>query len=475
MESWLNRENINTLGFSCGRKNGKSSWLALLIISALHEKGPLHKRNMEICIGSPSQHLSLILSKYVSQIVEASGIKGIETKKHPLPHRIEGHNKSTCFLLPGDKNPSGAHGFSANFAILDEAGLFEAKAEDYWASFESALGATGGYFAAIGTRLTGELFNSFLGEPIPNKVVFNYSAPITADIHDPKTWKLANPSLQKTKKDTKGFKSYDYLNSASEKAKLNPRSEQYFRSHELNQKVEDQLTTIITLSQYKKCVVNELPEKKGPVYIGFDPGENTSFTAATLFWPETGRMEFRTAWPQVPSLQEREKQYNAHTIFTKIHDNGEMVLLGGQLTDNTAFLDMLARELQGQRIGGFAVDTWKKYQTIENVEGTVFDSVEITWLKNTYGDSPVSQTNQIRTFREYVHEDKIKYLNSHSFMYSISKSKIGFGRSSLERLEKTMHDDLVVTSIAAVRIAHLLFKPDREVRMPVMTDNLANV
>ena len=61
-----------------------------------------------------------------------------------------------------------------------------------------------------------------------------------------------------------------------------------FLSLDLNLPQAPTREMIFTLSDYQGCVVDELPERQGPVVVGLDCGEATSGTAAFAIWPETG-------------------------------------------------------------------------------------------------------------------------------------------------------------------------------------------
>ena len=52
---------------------------------------------------------------------------------------------------------------------------------------------------------------------------------------------------------------------------------------------------ICEIDDWRACEVEALPAREGPVYVGADMGGPVSLSAATMYWPATGRFELTCA------------------------------------------------------------------------------------------------------------------------------------------------------------------------------------
>ncbi len=79
-----------------------------------------------------------------------------------------------------------------------------------------------------------------------------------------------------------------------------------FRLLARNERVqEDNRDILIGLDDWLKCEVDVLLPKRGPVVIGLDLGGSASMSAASYFWPESGRLETYGTFPGQPGLDAR--------------------------------------------------------------------------------------------------------------------------------------------------------------------------
>ena len=89
----------------------------------------------------------------------------------------------------------------------------------------------------------------------------------------------------------------------------------------------------MTLHDWQSCVhePEDMPERGGRVWVGFDAGSSASMSAWVALW-ESGRMEAWAALPSVPDLRTRGKQDGVGSLYLSMQAGGELVTYGGRVT-----------------------------------------------------------------------------------------------------------------------------------------------
>ena len=108
-----------------------------------------------------------------------------------------------------------------------------------------------------------------------------FAAAADCALDDEDSWHAANPGLGT-------IKSLSYMRDMSRRALASPADQRSFRALDLNSPVDPGKEPICTVSDYQACVVSELPERSGVVYIGFDLGGSASMTALSAFLANVG-------------------------------------------------------------------------------------------------------------------------------------------------------------------------------------------
>ena len=85
----------------------------------------------------------------------------------------------------------------------------------------------------------------------------------------------------------------------------------------------------------------DLPPAQGMYCLGLDLSSGWAQTAAAACYPETGRCDFLTAFPRIPSLQERGTRDSVGDDYEHMARDGDLVCVGERTVDVAAFLRIL--------------------------------------------------------------------------------------------------------------------------------------
>ena len=438
---------VQTALLSIARKCGKSSLLGLLLGSKLDPASPLYGgptwRGLAITINA---RLAGILSDIVMQIAASSNLPFREVKGNRP--RIESVGGAQLDFLTAGRGA--AHGGDASWSVLDEAGLMTAARDrNVWDSAQSSVSASGGKSIILGTRLRGDLFESSLDQMrrgIEGVQGLEFTVAPDCDIMDEKVWRQGNPSLG-------SIKSLSYMRRTALAAADDPSRQPSFRAHDLNAIAEDDSETIVSLTDWKQIEtpLDDLPPRKGRVWMGFDAGGSASMTAAVLLW-ESGRMEAMAAFPARPSIEERGKSDGVGDLFARMVRRRELLLLGNKEMDRAEFLRLLADRVVDFELAGCGADRYRRTEVVVAAEGTPFAEVGWSW-RGTGASATADGSFDVRSFQSAVLRGEISVADgSLLWPYSIASSRLRFdqaGNPALDRSRSRARQDVVSAAIIA--------------------------
>ena len=327
------------------RKNGKSALCATVALG--HLVGPLRVPGFRAAVASISKEKAAELRNQVEAIALASGLD-ITVRRSPNPGTISSAY-GKLETLSSDRHAG--HSSSFDLVLVDETGLLPERARDFVAGLRSSISAKGGRIIHISIRGDGPMMSELLDNPtVPSQI---YAAPSGCELDDRDAWHAANPGL------SDGIKQISYLENEAERVRSTPGDEATFRAYDLNQHLSPSVEMICDPSDLTNCFVDsdQLPERLGDVYVGFDIGEATSATAAVAIWPLTGRTEFFLAFGAVPDLATRGRRDDAP--YLDMQARGELRTYPGRVVKPSAFLGDLQTALSGSRIARVAADSYK--------------------------------------------------------------------------------------------------------------------
>ena len=327
---------------SCARKNGKSSLIAAVLLAYL--VGPLNVPNFHAVTISLQGNLAGELRENMKLIAEASGIdQDLDIRSTPFPGLVIGKNGARVDFLNASEATGNA--ISCDLVIVDEAGLLKEKLRDMWEATLQSIAARSGRLWAISIRGDGPMFRELIQrKEQPGVFGFEYNASEDCELTDVEAWRAANPGLDL------GIKGFDYMEHMAKRAATNAAYAPAFLAKDLNHPLDPSRHMIVSVSQYKNCLVDILPDKDGPAFVGFDLGSSTSMSGCAVYWPVAGRLEVWGAWPAEPNLERRGKDDSKGTLYLQMHERGELTLFPGAILNVNEFVRDAKIKLKDARV-----------------------------------------------------------------------------------------------------------------------------
>lgn len=432
--------NSHESALSCGRKNAKSAICAVLGLGFL--VGPLRRPGFRMAIASLSKEKANELRTQIEQIGTASKLKELYYRRSPYPGRIESLTGS-IEILSSDRNAG--HSSSFDLVVVDECGIFPEKARELLAGLRSSVSAKAGRIIHISVRGDSLLFDEILLNPMTVTAIYE-SAP-DCELNDRTAWAASNPGLGT-------IKAISYMAAESQRVKHVPSDEPNFRAFDLNCRLDPTKEMIFSPDDIRACFVDELPPRKGPVYLGLDCGEATSSTACFAIWPATGRCEMRMAFGDIPSLRERAKMDGCDYVL--MEKRGELKTYPGRVTPVKEFMADVAADLVGCRVSKIAADGYKDKEIQDYL-----DRANLRWPREFRRVGAGKDGGaDVRAFQRLVLTRKLKMRPSLALSSAIASSTIHRdqnGNPGLDKRKSRGRIDLLSAAVIAGGLAEAHF------------------
>ena len=345
---------IREAGLSVARKNGKSGLIALLLLC--HLVGPLRSTGWRALVVSLTGRLAMELWQAMQAICHYNGLPA-EFKRTPQPGIAIGLNDTRVDFLAADR--ATGHAVGADLAIIDEAGLLQEKERGLWNAMLSSVSGRDGKLICISIRGDGPMFGELAGRRDSQRVHFvEFAADPRMALDNEAAWHAANPGL------ATGIKSANYMRDMAERAMASPNDQAAFAAYDLNLPQEPSRELILSVSDWQACLVDDLPPREGLCCLGVDLGGSTSMTAAVAYWPDSGRLEVRGAFPSVPSLTARGDRDGVGGLYERMRSRGELKIYPGRVTNLPLWFDDLATWLGGQEVR-VALDRYRQAEAVD--------------------------------------------------------------------------------------------------------------
>ena len=314
------------------------------------------------------------------------------------------------------------------------------------------MSAKGGRIIHISVRGDSPLFGEVLDNPAT--VARVHAAPDGCAIDDQAAWALANPGL------AAGIKQAGYMGHEVNRIRSGaPGDEPSFRAYDLNQNLSPTREMILSPDDLRSCFVDELPERSGDCFLGFDFGEATSSTAACAVWPLTGRMETWQAFGDVPSLAKRGKRDSAP--YVEMERRGELRTYPGRVVRPELFLSDLQTDLAGCHVAAAAADSYKDSEIKD-----FLDRAAIRWpISFRRVGAGRDGGRDVRSFQRLTLQKRFALAENLSLIAAISKSTLrrdGNGNPALDKASARGRIDVLSAAVIAAGLAEPAF--DRPAR-----------
>ena len=424
---------------SCGRKNAKSAVLAVFMLGFLAEDGPLRRQGFRAGVASVSREKASELWAQMEAIAGASGLDGIRFGKVP---RCAVSRWGKVDFLSADRTAGHASGYDV--ALADEMGLYPEKGRALVAGLLSSTSAKDGRLIAISVMgdspLTAELVQR---RDDPSVVVHAYHAPAGCALDDPKAWDAANPGI------AEGIKSKSYMADMARRAAALPSEQANFRAFDLNQTGAVGVDAVVPLDRWEAVERQPKPERAGPCYIGLDIGGSTSLTAASAYFPETGRLDMWGGCGDMPNLLTRGESDGVAIRYQRMEERGELRTWPGRVTPVGEFLAWVVEELAGEEVATAAAD---RYRAAEAQDA--LDAAGVNWPMEwrAQGSGP-SGSEDIRHFQRAVEGGTLRPGECLLLKSAISESVLrydGNGNPALHRGRQKGRIDALSAAVLAV-------------------------
>lgn len=283
-----------TIGaLSVGRGSGKTMLGAALCLGALLGKLGDRQPRREVTVAAKVRDQGMVAFRYIEGLAASLPIKTRKLLTFVKAPRLEvrydgdGGGHSIRVLASDARN---ALGLSPVFALLDERGFWLPEGDRLEEAILTAMGKRAGRCIAISTSAPTDShsFSRLLDDPGEGAFVQEHRAPDGCEPDDIEALKVANPGS------AEGIgPSLAWLQAQGRRAAS--RGGSALASHRLfvlNQRTSDEARAVlVTVDQWQRCEVAELPPRDGPLTVGIDLGGSASMTAWAAFWPTTGRLE----------------------------------------------------------------------------------------------------------------------------------------------------------------------------------------
>ena len=380
---------------SIARGNGKSTLVAAIACAVVD--GPLRQPRAEVVCVASSFAQGRIIFEHVLAFLEAAGRDlgdratwrvqdsgNVATVEHrPTGSRVR------CL----GSDPKRAHGLAPVLVLADEPAQWEATKRDAMrAALATAMGKIDhSRMIALGTRPAdpAHWFSKMLDGGA------DYGQSHHAGESDPpfrvRTWRKANPSLPAMPSLEKRIRR------EAQDARRDPAMLASFRALRLNQGTDDVLRAmLIDTSVWRRAERSEPVDMAGRYALGLDLGQSAAMSAASGYWPETGRLEAFAVFPELPDLRERGLADGVGALYVRMAERGELLLAGRHVADVRALLgEVLVR---WGRPAVIACDRWREGDLREALDAIRFPHTELAIRGQGYRDGG----EDVRTFRKAI-------------------------------------------------------------------------
>jgi phage terminase large subunit-like protein len=352
---------------SIGRGNAKTALSAGLALGSLLGIWDDQPRR-EILIAARTRDQGRIAFDFVAGFAKSlpDDVQGRLTFRKVPRLEIEYSEEHLLRVISADGKT--ALGTAPNLALMDERGHWQAdKGNMLEHALLSGLGKRGGKAIIISTSAPDDAhpFSKWLDEPQEGVYRQEHRPPPGLPADDLESLRLANPGA-----DHGIGASLEWLQAEARRAIARGGSSlTSFRLYNRNERVSGEARDVLlTVDEWLSCEAGQLPERGGSVVIGIDLGGSASMSAASFYWPETGRLECLGTFPARPSLLSRGQADGVGDRYEHMANRGELSTLGDATVPVAPWLAQVMRHVEGQPVAAITADRYKQSEIAEGIE-----------------------------------------------------------------------------------------------------------
>ena len=437
-------------GLSLARGGGKSGLASALALDSVRPAGVLHRAGGEcIVIASSFQQARIVFESTLRSLERLGEAGDCRVRDQQNVADIQNKRTKARLRVAGSDNRR-AHGWRFNLAICDEPAQWGPRGEAMAAAVRTALGKRAdARMVAIGTRPASDShwFARLLAESDPSVFALTFAAGEDDDPFSVRTWRKANPALGD------GLPALAVLEAEARLAKRDTAEAASFRSLRLNMGTSEiEQRFLVDAATWRRIETDTLPPRTGPMALGVDLGGTAAFSAASAYWPATGRLEGFVACGTEPSLSERAVRDGVEGVYEALYAAGELVTLGGRVVPVGPFLSEAVRRYG--RPDAIAADRWRAGELSDGVGEAGLRLPEPTWRGQGWRDG----AQDVRAFRAAVLESKVAAPESLAMRAAFAEARTLADSAGNEKLAKASEggrrqrgrDDLAAAVILAI-------------------------
>jgi phage terminase large subunit-like protein len=342
---------------SMGRKNGKSSLSAMMLLA--HLAGPEALPNSQIYSAAQSRDQASLVFELAAKMVRLSPDLNAIVHVRDSAKVLFCHTHGTTYrALSADATT--AYGLSPVFAIHDELGQVVGPRSELYDAIETAMGAHEEPLSVIistqapsDADLLSTLIDDAKSGLDPKIKLFLHASEIEDDIHSPETWRKANPALD-------DFRSLEDIKESAENARRLPSFESSFRNLFLNQRVAAK-NNLVSANVWKLGEGEPDPSvfTERPVYAGLDLSSRQDLTALVLVARDDDLRWHVQCHFYAPEGGLRERALRDRAPYDLWRDNGLLIATPGNSIDYGWVATKLGEVVSDYDVRAVAFDRWR--------------------------------------------------------------------------------------------------------------------
>lgn len=301
-------------------------------------------------------------------------------------------------------------GGAPTFCVLDERAAWEKEKGDALENaILSGLGKRDGRALILSTSAPDDAntFSRWLDEPPPGTYVQEHRPDPGLPSDDLESLLIANPGAR----DGIGSTPAWLVAQARRAIARGGSALSSFRNLNRNERVaSDDRSVLVTTDEWLAAEVAPaaLPPREGPAVLGVDLGGSRSMSAATCYWPQTGRIECVAAFPTTPGLADRGAADAVGDRYERMAERGELVTMGTTTVPVGRFLAEVVARLDGQAPAAIVGDRFRYAEFLEALRGAGLDRVPLILRGFGWKDG----AEDVERFRRALFEQRVRTLPS---------------------------------------------------------------